>query len=73
MLALIKEMKHQFIANKKFSNYLMYAIGEIFLIVMGILIALQIDNWNNEKADRQNELKTYQNTLRRTPAMQTFI
>jgi len=61
MLALIKEMKHQFIANKKFSNYLIYAVGEIFLIVMGILIALQIDNWNNEKVDRQNELKTYQN------------
>lgn len=54
-------MKRQFIANKKFSNYLIYAIGEIFLIVMGILIALQIDNWNNEKVDRQNELKTYQN------------
>ena len=61
MLAFVKDMKRQFIANKKFSNYLIYAVGEIFLIVMGILIALQIDNWNNEKADRQNELKTYQN------------
>lgn len=57
----MKEMKRQFITNKKFSNYLVYAIGEIFLIVMGILIALQINNWNNKKVDRQNELKTYLN------------
>lgn len=57
----MKEMKRHFITNKKFSNYLVYAIGEIFLIVMGILIALQINNWNNKKVDRQNELKTYLN------------
>ena len=61
MLIFTKDMKRQFIANKKFSNYLLYAIGEIFLIVMGILIALQIDNWNTNKLDEQNELKTYQN------------
>ena len=57
----MKEMKRHFIANKKFSNYLVYAIGEIFLIVIGILIALQINNWNNKKVDRQNEIKTYRN------------
>ncbi|MFT6995626.1 MAG: hypothetical protein ACJA1P_002371 [Maribacter sp.] len=28
------------------SNYLIYAIGEIVLVVIGILIALQINNWN---------------------------
>ncbi len=61
MLLLIKDMKRKLIENNKFSNYLIYAIGEIFLIVMGILIALQIDNWNNEKVDRENERKTYQN------------
>lgn len=57
----MKEMKRHFIANKKFSNYLVYAIGEIFLIVIGILIALQINNWNNKNVDRQNEIKTYRN------------
>lgn len=61
MLLIIKDMKRKLIENKKFSNYLIYAGGEIFLIVMGILIALQIDNWNNEKVDRENEQKTYQN------------
>ncbi len=61
MLLIVKDMKQKLIENKKLSNYLLYAVGEIFLIVMGILIALQIDNWNNEKVDRENERKTYQN------------
>ena len=30
----------------KFSKYLLYAVGEILLVVIGILIALQIDSWN---------------------------
>lgn len=32
--------------ENKFSGYLIYAIGEIILVVIGILIALQINNWN---------------------------
>jgi len=33
----------------KFSKYLLYAVGEILLVVIGILIALQVDNWNEER------------------------
>ena len=39
--------------DNKFSKYLIYAIGEIILVVIGILIALQINNWN----EHQKELK----------------
>ncbi|MGB5273280.1 MAG: DUF6090 family protein [Flavobacteriaceae bacterium] len=40
------------LAENKFSKYLIYAMGEIFLVVLGILIALQINNWNeNQKTD----------------------
>lgn len=35
--------------NKRVSKYLLYAIGEIVLVVIGILIALQINNWNEER------------------------
>ena len=41
--------------ENKFSRYLIYAIGEIILVVIGILIALQLNNWN---IDRKSELKT---------------
>ncbi len=36
----------------RFSKYMLYALGEIVLVVLGILIALQINNWNNERKDR---------------------
>lgn len=39
----------------KFSKYLIYAIGEIVLIVIGILIALSINNWNIENQERNTE------------------
>lgn len=38
------------LTENKFSKYLMYAIGEIILVVIGILIALQINNWNQQRA-----------------------
>ena len=41
------------LAESKFRKYLLYAIGEIVLVVIGILIALQINNWN--ELSKQNE------------------
>ncbi|MEO0572898.1 MAG: DUF6090 family protein [Bacteroidota bacterium] len=40
----------------KFSKYLLYAIGEIILVVIGILIALQINNWNDLRKERKKEI-----------------
>ncbi|MFT4987064.1 MAG: hypothetical protein ACI8U0_002711 [Flavobacteriales bacterium] len=42
--------------ENKLSKYVIYAIGEILLVVIGILIALQINNFNNHKQQRQIEL-----------------
>ena len=43
-------------SRKKGARYTGYALGEIILIVVGILIALQLDNWNQKrKADNQAE------------------
>ena len=41
--------------ENKFSKYLLYAIGEIILVVIGILIALQINNWNELKKNSNKE------------------
>lgn len=38
--------------QNKIRSYLLYALGEIFLVVIGILIALQINNWNEERKTR---------------------
>ncbi len=40
----------------KTGKYLKYAIGEIILVVIGILIALQINTWNNSRIDHKKEL-----------------
>ena len=43
------------LTENKFRKYFLYAIGEIILVVIGILIALQINNWNNQRIDRKLE------------------
>ena len=49
MIKLFRHIRQSLIMENKTSKYLKYAIGEIVLVVIGILIALQINNWNEEK------------------------
>jgi len=46
MIKFFRKIRQKFISENKFSKYLLYAIGEIVLVVIGILIALSINNWN---------------------------
>jgi Family of unknown function (DUF6090) len=46
MIKFFKKIRQNMLTENKFSKYLIYAIGEIILVVIGILIALQINNWN---------------------------
>ena len=55
MIKFFRKIRQQLLSENKFSKYLIYAIGEIILVVIGILIALQINNWNE---NRQQALKT---------------
>ncbi len=43
-------------SENNYGVYILYASGEIILVVVGILLALQIDNWNNNRIDRVSEL-----------------
>ena len=57
MIKKFRKIREKLISEKKFSNYLFYAIGEIILLVIGILIAIHINNINetNKKEDREQE------------------
>ena len=44
-------------AKSKITNYLKYALGETLLVVLGILIALQVNVWNEKKKERNEERK----------------
>ncbi|MGB5393943.1 MAG: DUF6090 family protein [Lutimonas sp.] len=51
------------LTENKFSKYLLYAIGEIILVVIGILIALSINNWNESNIRADQEKKMLQELL----------
>jgi hypothetical protein len=59
MIRYLKKIRQQLAAENKVTKYLRYAIGEILLVVIGILIALQINNWNAERKERNLESKYY--------------
>ena len=46
MINFFRRIRHKLINELKLGRYMLYAFGEILLIVLGILIALQINNWN---------------------------
>ena len=52
MIKFFRKIRQQLLSENKFSKYLIYAIGEIVLVVIGILIALQINNWNENRKAR---------------------
>ena len=49
MLKIFRNIRKQLLSENKTFQYLKYAFGEIVLVVIGILIALSINNWNLEK------------------------
>ncbi len=55
MLTFLRKIRKSFIESGAVKKYLLYAIGEIALVVIGILIALQINLWNESKKDRRAE------------------
>ncbi len=55
MIKFFRKIRQRLLSENKFSKYLLYAIGEIILVVIGILIALQINNWNEGKKSQAKE------------------
>ncbi|MBN4058070.1 hypothetical protein JYT34_01380 [Olleya sp. AH-315-K02] len=51
MIKFFRKTRQQMINENKTSKYLKYAIGEIVLVVIGILIALSINNWNEDRKE----------------------
>jgi len=53
MIKFFREIRNKLLAENRLIRYLIYAIGEIILVVFGILIALQVNNWNQDRIQKK--------------------
>lgn len=70
MIRFFRNIREKLLFTNKGGAYFLYAAGEIILVVAGILIALQIDNWNEDRIERKEEVsilkglkKEYENNI----------
>ena len=59
MIKFFRKFRQQLMYNKQMGKYLKYAIGEIILVVIGILVALQINNWNIARKNTETKRLYY--------------
>ncbi len=62
MFRFFRRLRNRLLSERRFSKYLLYAIGEIMLVVIGILIALQVDTWNQERLKQKDAIIFFENT-----------
>ena len=62
MIQLFKKIRQELLVNQKIGKYLLYAIGEVLLVVVGILIAIAFNN-RNEETKIGLQLETYRKSL----------
>jgi len=55
MIKFFRRIRQKLLEENRFSKYLIYALGEIILVVIGILIALQLNSWNEVKKENKEE------------------
>jgi hypothetical protein len=55
---LLKNIRRKLMNENKVSKYMLYAIGEIALVMIGILLAVQIDAWNDGRLEKKEEVRT---------------
>lgn len=61
MIKFFRNIRQNLLSDGKTGKYLKYAFGEIILVVIGILIALQINNWNENRKIKKAEIEILQN------------
>jgi hypothetical protein len=61
MIHFFRRIRRALLSESKYSRYAFYALGEIALVMIGILLALQVNNWNNARQDLKKELRILEN------------
>lgn len=63
MLSILRKIRQKLLTQNKVTQYLAYAIGEIILVVIGILIALQVNLWNEDRKANNLRIEYTQSLL----------
>lgn len=63
MISALRKIRQQLLKRKRFQSYLLYAIGEIFLVVIGIIIALSLNSWNSQRLEKQDIQEYYKKLI----------
>ena len=63
MIKFFRKIRYDLMEKNKTGKYLKYAIGEIILVVIGILIAIQINNWNENQKDERKTINYLTNLM----------
>ena len=69
MLRFFRLIRRKLIEEENARRYFYYALGEIFLVVIGILIALQINNWNEQRLESDREQQALENLFDESEAI----
>ena len=64
MLIFLTRLKQRYAGSAEFRKYVLYALGEMLLLIVGVLVALQVDNWNSERLEQQS-LRQYLQAIAR--------
>ena len=66
MITIFRKIRYDLIKHSKMPKYFKYAVGEIMLVMVGILLALQVNDWNERRKQKAQEieiLKGFKNTM----------
>lgn len=63
MIKFLRKIRQKLLSEGKTGKYLKYALGEILLVMIGILLALQVNNWNEARKDRIEEQVLYKSLI----------
>ena len=56
MINFFRKIRYNLMEQNKTGKYFKYAIGEVVLVMVGILLALQVNNWNEDRVQQQKEI-----------------
>ena len=60
MIKFFRKIRQQLLTENNFKKYLIYALGEILLVMIGISLAFQVSNWDDNRIKKNAENKYYE-------------